>query len=426
MLTLFISFFIQTASFAQKSHEVDWQQPGIGCIEDLYLHRLKPSEKCADLQTTSINAQDLSADAHGICSAREVIRRETLKPGSQPKDLSLFAWLMLHSLIDREEKIQAIYNAAENTGMPPQFLYGILELESKITDLGITVDSENYSCGTGSLNLTQWCEWMTKQDEITQRVLGWPAHTPCDDRHVAASLVGSVFHQVFDENTPWITQMDSSRYAKVDDRVILAELKKLHPQSSYVLRKKQLSAIRSFTNHCFMPGYSIPATAFSIKKIYDELIPEYLKVQQRFLPGQAAPISCLRSYRSEYFPMHPGWMLAYAAHNMGDEAVDIFDYYFREERQKNPMRTFTAQDVIDGLFWGGKLSTIDGKQYITHYQNSSREPQSIDFFWPCIAHSNVFNVADRMMNHSNPNPLHRDLPGACRAIEERIQSSGIY
>lgn len=318
-----------------KNALTHWKQPPVGCIEDLY-PSLISADDCADLSNPMGKLKE-------GCALRKAVEEERNHPEMQ---LPMPRWLTLHLYIDREEKIELLYKAAEKYGMPPQFLYGVVNLEGLITDQGIISDGENYSCGTGSLNIMQYCKWASSLDETGRKNLGWPSGIPCDESVLPAAIVRSVFRSADLSNsstraTPgrevWTIQMRPLEADLVSDETIQAGIRRVISEGREEGVKAdphQLAAIRSFTRTCSDPKQAIPAIAFSLKDIFDRLVPRALREQQRYSESETFEKLCKHPYSSKYFPLHAGWLFAYGIHNRGEDMADRYAH----GRQRRALR----------------------------------------------------------------------------------------
>jgi hypothetical protein len=261
--------------------------------------------------------------------------------------------------IDREKKIDLIYSSAEKYGMPPQILYGVVHLEALISDLGVIRDGDNFSCGTGSVNIWQWCRWMKSEPPEFQTAMGWPVGISCDEDTLPPEIVGAVFnhadfsHSVTVPARPgyddWHIQMHAREADAVSDATILDDLKENHASvDSSAPDSVRLQAIRSFTRNCSAPEHAIPAIAYSLRDVFDRLIPKALRKQQRYSGREKFERSCARPYVSKFYPLHSGWLLAYGIHNQGEDLGNEF-----KKKKQGPKlhrrRLFSARDLEDAL-----------------------------------------------------------------------------
>lgn len=153
------------------------EQKNIGCVEELY-----PSLP-SDLECAGTH---LNADLIERCALKPQVAEEIKNPGHRvPFD----HWMMMHVFIDRDKKIDLIYDAAKKYNMPPQFLYAVVNLEGSMTDLGVVKDGGNYSCGTGSVNIYQWCRWMNTLSKGEQTSIDWPIGISCEDDTLPPGIV---------------------------------------------------------------------------------------------------------------------------------------------------------------------------------------------------------------------------------------------
>jgi hypothetical protein len=307
----------ETTSANETATPIRWDQPDVGCVEELF-PKLPSDEDC--------NAKKLSPELVLRCEAKTDVEAETQKAGIQ---VPFIRWLSLHTFIDRDEKIELIYDSASKYGLPPEYLYGVIDLEGSLADLGIIRDGENYSCGTGSINIGQWCKWMNTLPPEAQTKANWPSGLACDDDTLPAEIVSTIFnHANFSQSAslPEAAHVEMEQQLRpveansVSDQFILNDLHtKFFVEAPPSFDAARLKALRSFTNFCGDIHYAIPAIAYSLKDIFDRLVPTQLKNAQVYKNSETFSRSCKYPYSSIYYPLHPGWLLAYAIHNEGEE-----------------------------------------------------------------------------------------------------------
>jgi hypothetical protein len=321
------SISMASASMAIASVDEDFErlkQPQISCFEDL-IPKMASDDECA-------NSDGMTRSAWLSCERRAKILAEIAHPavGLTPDD-----WFDLHRSIDRDLKINLIYDEAKKNDIPAPFLYAVTRLESGVTDCGVIRDGKNYSCGAGMTNLIQWCRYMKSMPTRSQVALGWPVGISCDDNNLPPELVGAIFEHMDFAKSPvrvmesksadWQTQLTRELADNVGDEVILKDLNAMSVDLfKSTSNQDRLRAIRSYTRHCSQVQYSIPAIAYSLRDVFDRLVPKHLKEVQKYSGSERFAKKCEQPYYSSYFPINTGWLLAYAIHNGGEEISKAF------------------------------------------------------------------------------------------------------
>ena len=164
----------------------DWSQPPLGCIEEM-IPKL-PSRNCLDLSSVLDPMQEWPAMIDPLekdywythrrelsyCRASEVQRREQAQPGSQTPGYLQVSWMITEAPKHAQEKIDAIYEANQKYLIPPHVLTGAVFQESLFSELGISDDGGNFSCGAEQINLIGWCNWANQQSDQEKAAMGWP------------------------------------------------------------------------------------------------------------------------------------------------------------------------------------------------------------------------------------------------------------
>ena len=76
--------------------------------------------------------------------------------------------------VDHDEKVAAVYAAAEEYNLSPVVLAGAILQESGAADLGIGRDFDNWTCGLSQISVNEWCPWIESKSPEFQDQLGWP------------------------------------------------------------------------------------------------------------------------------------------------------------------------------------------------------------------------------------------------------------
>jgi hypothetical protein len=337
-----------------KSDNEFWKQPPVGCVEELY-PKLIDAEKCTDQST-------LDEVTKAACKLRNDVADEIAHPGVQVPN---WTWLTLHEYIDRDEKIKIIYDAAEKYGMSPQFLYGVVNLEAMLTDQGVIRDGGNYSCGTGSLNIAQYCAWISAEPAEVQARLEWPTGILCDENTLPAEIVGTVFESMdFTKSVTkvsnegyddWQIEMHAAEADAVSEGTVRKNLDAFLTSQGLDPDERQYAAIRSYTRHCSDPHNAIPGIAHTLRNLFEKHVPKKLRKQEIYSGKESFNRSCARPYLSKFYPVHAGWLLAYGAHNRGEEVADDLTHVraIRKSRKRKPIDPLEILNLVSESQNGG-------------------------------------------------------------------------
>lgn len=437
-LAIVLSLIPFYSSFGKETKNLlplDWSNPPVNCIENL-VPKFFP---CLDLSGVENLLSDLPpglsesetkfwtiehrADL-ALCRAKEVQRRETLRPGTTSKDVLEWAWMWMKQSEHIDEKINSIYETAENIGMPPQILFGALKQESLLSDLGITVDGSNFSCGIGQINLIEWCEYMRSLPEIEQLRLGWPIGLSCGAETLTTELVRPFYDLAIKkmEGRPdyELTPMEFKG-------ITLLDVASAFPSGDPKLQENRFFAALSFVLNCSDFHLGIEAKGNALRLIFQNSVPEGLKKAQTYLPTSESPFICTRPYRSKYYPLHTGWLLADAIYNAGGREVGLLEYYFRMKRSTHESgqawRNLSPIDLIEGLHWGGKWNPSTKK---IEFKDVYGLKGSQSWYKSCVVQRHIANVI-QYVALPGVTIAHSLEQGGCRSTtvpEYRMKSSG--
>jgi hypothetical protein len=383
------------------SELTDWAKPPVACIEDL-VPKFIP---CLDLTTvtnpfadfppgmseaeTKFWTVDHRADL-SFCRSKEVQRREAVHPGSQSAGYLETAWMWVKQAEDLPAKINAIYDAAEKADMPPHILFGALKQESLLSNLGITVDGANFSCGIGQINVLEWCQYMRKLPETEQARMNWPVGLSCGVDTLSTELVRPFYEIALAKlhGRPDY-ELTPAEFAGITEKDVV----KHFPSGDATLQKNRFLAVSNFVKYCSDLNYGIAAKGRELRRLFDGSVPEPLKKIQVYKPGTTFPSSCQRPYRSKFFPLHTGWLLADAIYNAGDRQVSVLEYYYRMTKATHESGTAWANlspiGLIEGLHWGGKWNEESKKiEYTSVYGTEGSQ----SWFKTCVVQRHIANV----------------------------------
>lgn len=380
---------------------IDWAQPPAACIEEL-VPQLIP---CLDLSRVVNPLADLPSDLTeaqkrfwtiehkadlSYCRALEVFRREEADPGSMTVSAIAWAWMWRKSAEDLPTKIEAIYEGARASEMPPQILFGALKQESLLSSLGITPDGENYSCGIGQINVKEWCHAISSLSAAERRKLGWPEGMSCDDPALPTHLVKPFYEIAIRklEGRP-----DYELTPKHFEGIQLENVIDSFPAASLSLQKKRFAAVSSFVRHCSDIRLGIWAKAYELRLLYENYVPKPMRAAQLYASGSTYRRKCRQPYTSKAYPFHTGWLLADAIYNAGSREVALLQHYFRMTKESHESgsiwKKLVPTDLIDGLHWGGQWNASTNK---IEFRNVSGTLFSQSWYKSCVVQRHIARV----------------------------------
>jgi hypothetical protein len=397
---LVLGFGVLGLSFVNPAR-ADWARPPVACIEDLVPQFLPCPDftgvvdPYADYPAGMTTAEktywsvqhrpDLS-----LCRSKEVQRREAENPGSMSPGYRENAWMWVKQAEDLPQKIVAIYDVAEKADMPPQILFGALKQESLLSNLGITVDGANFSCGIGQINVLEWCQYANTLPVAEQIAMGWPAGVSCSDGTLATELV-----------RPFYTIALAKLHGRPDYELTPAEFTGIaendvvgsFPAATPDVQMKRFQAVANFVQYCSDLEYGIAAKGHELRRLFDGSVPAPLKTREIYDTGDASPTNCLRPYTSHYYPLHTGWLLADAIYNAGDRQVSSLEYYYRMTKSTHESgdgwQILDPLRLIEGLHWGG---TWNEKTKQIEYTNVYGVAGSQTWYKSCVVQRHIANV----------------------------------
>ncbi len=378
----------------------DWANPDVDCIEN----QIPKFIQCLDLSGVVNPVSDLpttltpdeviywSIDHKpdlNVCRAREVDRREKTFPGSMTKTALAWAWMWNKQADHIDEKLLATYEAAEAANMPPQILFGALKQESLLSDLGISVDGGNYSCGIGQTNVGEWCRFMNSFSDVDQIAFGWPVGISCAADVLPSEIVKSFYDIALKKlgGRPDYELTPKEFAGILYDDVVVS-----FPPAIESIQKNRFTAISSFVKNCSDSKLGIAAKGKILNGLFSG-IPQGLKDAEKYPAGTTFPRSCMRKYQSPYFPLHTGWLLADAVYNAGEREISLLQHYFRmtvsSHESGSDWKTLTPHDLIEALYWGGKWNSKTKK---IEYKSVYGIDASQTWFKSCVVQRHIARV----------------------------------
>lgn len=395
------------SSPALADHEftaVDWKQPPVGCIEDF----APQGVPCLDLTGVADPQRDLPSGLSGAeiaqwqvdwkfdlvsCRAKEVLRREKVKPGTYPFGTLYLSFMKASASDQIALKIRSIYEQTEIANMPPNILFGALSQESLLSDIGIEPDGENYSCGIAQLNVQEWCRSMNQLSAGEQAVLGWPASVSCDGTTLPTALIKPFYDiAVKTLGARQSFELVGADFQNIEKKDVVASF----PAGSDSLQEKRFLAAKSFVMNCQNPALAIQAKARELKHLYDAYVPATLRARETYGAGETFARSCNggKAYASTVYPLQTAWLLAVGMYNAGSRITKIITHYFGMTKKSvedgTAWSTLTPPDLVEAFHWGGKYSAADEK---IHFQDVYGKEETQAWFKSCVLQRHIARVA---------------------------------
>lgn len=396
---------------------IDWSQPPVACPEETIPH--KAQRECLDLSGVTdvyldwpfyISESDKlywQSQPRGqtYCRAMELLRRESLKPGTYKAGEIESAWMRSIAVDDYDQKVAAVYQASGENGMPTQVLTGALFQESLFSNLGIAEDGGNYSCGIGQTNLSEWCNWAIKQSEETKTEMRFPhAMRNCN----LASDFGKLMKPFYDlalrnlKGTPEYKLMP-----RHFDTIEIKDVESKFPPADPIIQQVRFDLVKSFLGNCTDAHDGIMAKANQLALIYKNYVPEGLKTRDQYQPGQSYGRVCRAGGNRQHYPLSTGWLLAVGAYNAGPRAVDALAFYngWTAAQMKDPATFdgFNPIHMVESFYWGGWYSAVDDK---IHFIGRNGQEMTWNWFKGCVLQRHIARVAQ-----------HTSLPGVPKYID---------
>lgn len=382
-LTLIALLLLSTFASAQ------WDHPAVLCPEKIF----PEGHECPDFSRVNDPFTDFPtymSDAEirlwkfdrpkdlKLCRYTEALNRENERPGTLTAIQKQIAWMIVEGGKNTKTKLAAIQKAVAKYHMPPHVLMGAITQESLLASLGISPDGGNYSCGVAQLNINEWCEGASRLSWKERQEMAWPQ---IDCRKLPSNIVSPFYaiaeKRLGDRPSYMITASDFSgiKFESVSSK----------------MNQKQFQAVSSFVNNCQNDTYSIQFKARTLNNLFVNFVPSALKSQSIYNKPTSFGASCKVPFNSKYYPLHTGWLLAVAAYNAGPREVSLVEHYFQVKNNQFPQ--ISPTDLIEALFWGGKVKASNKKVYFVG-QNGRLTSQS--WYKSCVVQRHVARVIEHV------------------------------
>ena len=412
---------ISFSSFAT----VDWKNPAIICPEKALaqgLTCLDLSEvanpnldfpRAMDTMTVDQWKTDWAADLK-VCRAREVLRREAAQPGSFTPLQVQISFMNAGAGNKAQAKLAKIYQAASLVDMPIHALLGALTQESLLSDLGISPDGGNYSCGIGQLNISEWCQGMQSLSASELAALDWPAIT-CET--VTPAMLSSFYNIASTRlNGRPAYQINANDFAGITLNQVVGSF----PSASAAVQNARFQALTSFIKNCQDPMLGIPFKARNLRKMFDTYVPAKMRRAEVYSAGESFPRSCQTPYHSKFYPLHTGWLLTLAMYNAGPSMIKLVEHYHQSAAESLP--NLAPTDLIEALYWGGEYRENTGR---IHYTGANQRDYSQTWTKSCVVQRHVSRVIQHVTMPGQTLALSLEpMPCAQGIAESRKNSSG--
>jgi hypothetical protein len=377
----------------------DWSQPPVMCPEEFF----PQSATCPDFSGVADPLKDYpapfttadidhwksrkSADLR-YCRHQEVLRRAGVNPEAYGPNQKEISWMMVNGSMQGKEKTAAIYEASQKYDMPPQILMGALRQESLLSSIGISADGNNYSCGIAQLNIQEWCHAMSEKSDAEKDQMGWPRQIDCSASQLPTTVVKPFYDIAIQRlnGRPLFTNEP-----KDYEGIQFAEVAREFPNGSAELQQTRFQAAQSFIRNCQQIKLSILAKAKVLRNLFDTYVPAYLKNGHKYSAGQKFNKSCQQPYRSSYYPLHTGWLMAVAMYNAGPAQSKLVEHYFEIKEGESPV--LTPADLVEALHWGGKVRWFFGEVAFKGINGGS---YTQTWFKSCIVQRHVARVVQHV------------------------------
>ena len=418
ILTLALVLITPFLSLAD-TEKIDWAQPPLLCVEDVI--PAVPSKPCPDLSDLVNPLKDEPTlpenelawwknQKFGLnyCRSAEVFRREKESPGSQTAGAIELSWMRINAVIDRDQKVKAVYDASAANDVPPHILTGAFMQESIFAPLGVADDGGNFSCGVGQINMTEWCDWAENQSSSKKKSMNWPTDgVNCATE--ASKTFARPFYEIAVKRLGKLPtyRMTSKHLEKISLSSVAGAWKDVSPS----VQKRRYELATAFLKSCMKNEDAIPAKAFQLKKLYTLFVPEGLKQHEVYKSKEKFNKSCLRPQNSKVYPVQTGWLVAVGAYNAGPKVQDAMAYTRRWSKKdvadKDTFVEFTPQDLIASIYNVGTFNPKSGKVEFSDLDGNSA---SWSQFKICILQRHIARVVQHV-TQPNVSPLVVSLEG---------------
>lgn len=414
------------------SAPIDWSQPPmIACVEEAVPHQ--PNRPCLDLSGVVKPGLDWPVDlpaeelaywksdrrATQVCRGAEVLRRESLTPGSFSEAAVEIAWMQVAGANDSDAKANAIYEASRKNKMPAHVLTGALYQESMFVALGITADGGNYSCGVGQSNITEWCRWANQQSADKKKQMGWPGAVDCGS---LPSTLLKPFHDIAMTKLNGLPdyRLTKAHFAGIKQQDVVGGF----PTGDAALQKLRFQAATSFINTCEGVNDGIAAKANELANLYRLYVPKGMKEREVYASGQSFGRQCQQRGFDGYYPLHGGWLMAVGSYNAGPRAIDTLAFYngwtSEDVAKTSTFEGITPLEMVNALYWAGKYSAVDDK---IHYKTFGGQGASWNWFKQCVLQRHIARVVQHVTLTGYPAPVD-SLEGANTCARSVFDADG--
>ncbi len=383
---------------------VNWAQPPLGCVEEMVPHRSERA--CPDLKTVADPMKDWPANMSpsdqkywyaqrrgiNICRAEEVLRREAASPGSMKPGHVQLSWMAVDSLRNQPAKVNAIYEASRQTGVPLHVLTGAVYQESLFSELGIEDDGGNFSCGVEQINIIGWCYWANKQSAADKQAMGWPAQNiDCNNTNLLKLSLIKPVHEIATSRLNGLPgyRLNKTHYANIPLESFVSQWPSATPQ----VQQLRYQLIKSFVNNCSDASKGILAKAHELTGIYNSYVSSAFKAKDRYAAGEGFSRTCRGTQASNAYPLHAGWLLTVAAYNAGPRAVDAVAHYnqWNKASMNDPreIAAFTPNDIVTSLYWAGRYNPQND---LIEFNGLNGTLKNWTWFKGCVAQRHIARV----------------------------------
>lgn len=382
MKKLFSCIFL-LASFSAVS---GWDNPAIQCPEKV----LPQGHPCLDLSQVRNVTEDFPvgmteeeitewklnrAPDLKLCRYQEILRRETLRPGTfTPVQLQI-SWMVTKGAVNPQAKLKSLDSAAQKFGIPPHVLLGAITQESLLASLGISPDGGNYSCGIAQLNISEWCEGMQTLSTQEQATRKWPGISCSSLSSALVAPFYSIAVKKLGKRPEY--QIDASDFAGIT-------------AADVNLPEKTFEAVSSFIKNCQNDELSIRFKAANLRNLFVRFVPAAMKAREQYAGTGSRQTACKIQNTTSYYPLHTGWLLAVAAYNAGPRVVSLVEHY-HQVTTSLPM--MTPKDLVEALHWGGKVKAGTSQVYFT---GSNGVTLTQSWYKSCVVQRHVARVVQHV------------------------------
>lgn len=308
---------------------------------------------------------------------------------------------------DRDVKIKEIYDASERHGLPPQVLFGALMQEASFTNLGISADGGNFSCGIGQVNVREWCEWANQLDSRAKKAMEWPERSiPCDEANLPAGVT-KPFYDIARTRAPSLSgeKRGSEFYTEIPYSAVkeklfqvlmpiptdgTASLPAIAITEDVVAARYQ--AASSFTRYCGDVRKNIRAKAKALAILFKEAVPIGLQKTETYPAGTGFKRKCMRS-NGKVYPLHTGWLTAVAMYNAGKKFMPRLASYYRMTKADYENEAiwsgFNPKRLVEGIYGGGVYNPETNE---LNYFDLDGIPIEASWYKACVAQRHVARV----------------------------------